>query len=141
MVQACHQGSLSAPVTEWKARAKVLDPSTNAKLQMTFFNGLVRQEYWVLDHRSDQGWLILQNDTSTIGLFQGMFEKNILTFNPGWDESAQTIPGFTDVREIEKKVMAAGFSPVKRVEAGPSGPAHFVISDPDGNVILIDQHV
>ena len=59
VVQACHKGSLSAPVTEWKARAKVLDPSTNAKLQMTFFNGLVRQEYWVLDHRADQGWLIL----------------------------------------------------------------------------------
>ena len=59
VVQACHKGSLSAPVTEWKARAKVLDPSTNAKLQMTFFNGLVRQEYWVLDYRTDQGWLIL----------------------------------------------------------------------------------
>lgn len=59
VVQACHKGSLSAPVTEWKARAKVLDTSTNAKLQMTFFNGLVRQEYWVLDHRPDQGWLIL----------------------------------------------------------------------------------
>ena len=59
VVQACHKGSLSAPVTEWKAKAKVLDPRTNAKLQMTFFNGLVRQEYWVLDHRADQGWLIL----------------------------------------------------------------------------------
>ncbi len=59
VVQACHKGSLSAPVTEWKAKAKVLDTSTNAKLQMTFFNGLVRQEYWVLDHRADQGWLIL----------------------------------------------------------------------------------
>ncbi|WP_312164578.1 lipocalin family protein [Phenylobacterium sp.] len=59
VVQACHKGSLSAPVTEWKAKAKVLDPATNAKLQMTFFNGLVRQEYWVLDHRADQGWLIL----------------------------------------------------------------------------------
>jgi apolipoprotein D and lipocalin family protein len=59
VVQACHKGSLSAPVTEWKARAKVLDTSTNAKLQMTFFNGLVRQEYWVLDHRPEQGWLIL----------------------------------------------------------------------------------
>ena len=59
VVQACHKGSLSAPATEWKAKAKVLDPRTNAKLQMTFFNGLVRQEYWVLDHRADQGWLIL----------------------------------------------------------------------------------
>ena len=59
VVQACHKGSLSAPVTEWKAKAKVLDTSTNARLQMTFFNGLVRQEYWVLDHRADQGWLIL----------------------------------------------------------------------------------
>ena len=59
VVQACHKGSLSAPVTEWKAKAKVLDTRTNAKLQMTFFNGLVRQEYWVLDHRADQGWLIL----------------------------------------------------------------------------------
>ena len=59
VVQACHKGSLTAPVTEWKAKAKVLDGSTNAKLQMTFFNGLVRQEYWVLEHRPDQGWLIL----------------------------------------------------------------------------------
>lgn len=86
-------------------------------------------------------YCIMKNGNALVGLFQGMFEGNMLTFNPGWDESAQTIPGFTDVREIEKKVMAAGFSPVKRVEAGPSGPAHFVISDPDGNVILIDQHV
>ncbi|HRI41790.1 MAG TPA: VOC family protein, partial [Bacteroidia bacterium] len=86
-------------------------------------------------------YYIMKNGNALVGLFQGMFDGNMLTFNPGWDESAQTIPGFTDVREIEKKVMAAGFSPVKRVEAGPSGPAHFVISDPDGNVILIDQHV
>ena len=86
-------------------------------------------------------YYIMKNGNALVGLFQGMFEGNMLTFNPGWDESAQTIPGFTDVREIEKKLMAAGFSPVTRVEAGPSGPAHFVISDPDGNVILIDQHV
>ena len=86
-------------------------------------------------------YYIMKKGNALVGLFQGMFDGNMLTFNPGWDESAQTIPGFTDVREIEKKVMAAGFSPVKRVEAGPSGPAHFVISDPDGNVILIDQHV
>lgn len=59
VVQACHKGSLSAPPTEWKAKAKVIDPKTNARLQMTFFNGLVRQEYWVLDYRTDQGWLIL----------------------------------------------------------------------------------
>jgi len=59
VVQACHKGSLSAPATEWKAKAKVIDLKTNAKLQMTFFGGMVRQEYWVLDHRSDQGWLIL----------------------------------------------------------------------------------
>lgn len=59
VVQACHKGSLSAPATEWKAKAKVLDPATNARLQMTFFNGLLRQEYWVLDYRPDQGWLIL----------------------------------------------------------------------------------
>lgn len=59
VTQACHKGSLSAAPTEWKAKAKVIDPATNAKLQMTFFNGLVRQEYWVLEHRTDQGWLIL----------------------------------------------------------------------------------
>lgn len=59
VVQACHKGSLTAPPTEWKAKARVLDPKTNAKLQMTFFNGLVKQEYWVLEHRADQGWLIL----------------------------------------------------------------------------------
>lgn len=59
VIQACHKGSLSAPLTQWKARAKIMDPATNARLQMTFFGGLVRQEYWVLDHRPDQGWLIL----------------------------------------------------------------------------------
>jgi lactoylglutathione lyase len=88
------------------------------------------------------GWAILQNGPVTIGVFQGMFEKNILTFNPGWDNKAQTVPGFTDVRELEKQLRSKGITPaVSNVAEKPSGPAHFVIADPDGNQIMFDQHI
>jgi hypothetical protein len=88
------------------------------------------------------GWAIMQNGPVTIGLFQGMFDKNILTFNPGWDNKAQTVPGFTDVRELEKSLKAKGITPaVSNTGEKASGPAHFVIADPDGNQIMFDQHV
>ena len=87
------------------------------------------------------GYLIMQNDTSTIGLFQGMFDKNILTFNPGWDRSAKTLPKFDDVREIQKQLKANGIALTTEADALSSGPASVVFSDPDGNQILIDQHV
>ncbi len=89
----------------------------------------------------DQKWLIMKNKTATIGLFQDMFEKNILTFNPGWDDLARPLDSFTDIREIQKDVELKGIDLVQKVKEGTSGPASFTIIDPDGNPILIDQHV
>lgn len=88
-----------------------------------------------------KSWLILQNETTTIGLFQGMFDKNIMTFNPGWDQKAQGLSEFEDVRDIQRRLKAAGIAPVKAADEGGDGPAHFVVVDPDGNQILFDQHV
>ena len=88
-----------------------------------------------------QKWLILKNGPTVIGLFEGMFEKNMLTFNPGWDADAQVVPSFTDVRELQARLEAQGVAIVTRADASTIGPAHFVIEDPDGNPILVDQHV
>jgi lactoylglutathione lyase len=88
-----------------------------------------------------QGWLILQNGSTTIGLFQGMFERNMLTFNPGWDGAANKLEEFTDVRELQRRLKAAGIEPVTAADESTSGPASFVVVDPDGNPILFDQHV
>ena len=90
---------------------------------------------------ASQGWLIMKSPSCVIGLFQGMFEKNILTFNPGWDESAQPLGSFTDVREIQGKLRAEGVEFASEADETTSGPASFVIVDPDGNPILVDQHV
>jgi catechol 2,3-dioxygenase-like lactoylglutathione lyase family enzyme len=86
-------------------------------------------------------WLILQNDTCTIGLFQGMFEKNSLTFNPGWDRAGSTLPDFDDIRDIQKSLKGQGLSLVLQADESSTGPASLMILDPDGNPILIDQHV
>lgn len=86
-------------------------------------------------------WLIMQNSTATIGLFQGMFEKNILTFNPGWDRGGQTLPRYTDIRELQRTLEARGIPLATRADEKSDGPASLVITDPDGNPILIDQHV
>lgn len=88
-----------------------------------------------------QNWLILRNDTTTIGLFQGMFDKNMLTFNPGWDWQCSTLADFTDVRELQRRIKAAGITPVSQADESTSGPASLVVVDPDGNPILLDQHV
>ena len=88
-----------------------------------------------------QNWLILKNGNCTLGLFQGMFPKNILTFNPGWDANAQNLESFTDVRDIQAKLKAQGLSITTEVATGTEGPGSLVIEDPDGNPILIDQHV
>ncbi len=90
---------------------------------------------------ASQNWLILKNGDHVIGLFQGMFEKNMLTFNPGWDQSAQTLPTFTDVRELQRQLEGRGIHPVQRADESTTGPASFVVVDPDGNPILVDQHV
>ncbi len=88
----------------------------------------------------DQNWLILKNGLHVIGLFQGMFEKNMLTFNPGWDQDAKEVTPFTDVRELQKQLKAAGVAFVSEADENTTGPASFVVTDPDGNPVLVDQH-
>ena len=88
-----------------------------------------------------QNWLILRNGTTTIGLFQGMFEQNILTFNPGWDWQAQPLESFSDVRELQRQLKAQGVELMNEADEDTTGPASFVAVDPDGNAILVDQHV
>ena len=88
-----------------------------------------------------QNWLIMKNGDHVIGLFQGMFEKNILTFNPGWDSNAQKLARFTDVRELQRQLKAQGVRMLQEAEEQGTGPASFMAVDPDGNTILVDQHV
>jgi predicted enzyme related to lactoylglutathione lyase len=90
---------------------------------------------------ASQNWLILKNGDHVIGLFQGMFDKNILTFNPGWDQSAQKLATFTDVRELQRRLKAQGVQLVNEADESTTGPASFIAVDPDGNPILVDQHV
>lgn len=89
----------------------------------------------------EKNYLILKNGNALIGLFQGMFENNILTFNPGWDESANLLESFHDVREIQQHLKKKGVQLQKEADAGTTGPESIVLTDPDGNTILIDQHV
>ena len=89
----------------------------------------------------EKHYLIMKNGNALIGLFQGMFEKNILTFNPGWDESANKVEPFDDVRTIQKHLKVSGIKIDNEADENTSGPASIVIQDPDGNTILIDQHV
>jgi lactoylglutathione lyase len=88
-----------------------------------------------------QNWLILRNSDHTIGLFQGMFEKNTLTFNPGWDKNAARVDTFTDVRELQRQLKTQGIELVSEADETTTGPASFIAIDPDGNPILVDQHV
>lgn len=88
----------------------------------------------------EQGWVILQNGSTNIGLFQGMFEKNMLTFNPGWDQSGAPLAEFTDIRDLQQQLKAAGLTIVQEAAEG-SDPASLVLIDPDGNPVLLDQHV
>lgn len=88
-----------------------------------------------------QNWLILKNANQAIGLFQGMFEKNILTFNPGWDSNAQKLSTFTDIRDLQRKLKAQGVMLMNEADENATGPGSFVAVDPDGNPIMVDQHV
>lgn len=90
---------------------------------------------------AEQNWTILKNGETVIGLFQGMFDKNMLTFNPGWNQQAEAVDSFTDVRELQKQLKADGVTIVNEADESTTGPASFVVIDPDGNPILIDQHV
>jgi lactoylglutathione lyase len=88
-----------------------------------------------------QNWLILKNGDHVIGIFQGMFEKNMLTFNPGWDNNAQKLDTFSDVRELQRQLKTQGVELLSEADESTTGPASFMVMDPDGNPILVDQHV
>lgn len=88
-----------------------------------------------------KNWLIMKNGNSIIGLFQGMFQGNLMTYNPGWDQNAQKLNEYEDIREIQKSLKAAGLSLISEADGTTAGPASLMISDPDGNMILLDQHV
>jgi catechol 2,3-dioxygenase-like lactoylglutathione lyase family enzyme len=88
-----------------------------------------------------QNWLILKNGDHVIGLFQGMFDRNTLTFNPGWDQNAQPVEGFTDVRELQRRLKEQGVPLAAEADEATQGPAYFMVIDPDGNPVLVDQHV
>ena len=94
----------------------------------------------IFHDQSDHGWVIMKSPTAVIGLFQGMFEKNIMTFNPGWDADGQNKDNFTDIRDIQKKLKAEGIKIAQEVDENTSGPASFIVEDPDGNPIMFDQH-
>jgi catechol 2,3-dioxygenase-like lactoylglutathione lyase family enzyme len=132
------------------------EPSTRGKRNMRLGNFSVslavkdihasRAFYEKLGFRAIGGdvsrnWLILQNEACTIGLFQGMFEKNTLTFNPGWDHEGKTLTDFDDVRDIQKSLESQGLPLITRADESTTGPASFLLLDPDGNPILVDQHV
>jgi catechol 2,3-dioxygenase-like lactoylglutathione lyase family enzyme len=97
--------------------------------------------FTVIGGDADQGWLILQSPSCTIGLFQDMFEKNTLTFNPGWNAKGETLENFTDVRDLQKQLKADGVTIASEADETTQGPASCIVIDPDGNPILIDQHV
>ena len=90
---------------------------------------------------ASQNWLILKNGDHVIGLFQGMFEKNTLTFNPGWDQAASPLDDFTDVRELQRRLKEQGVELAAEADEATTGPAYFMVMDPDGNPVLVDQHV
>ena len=89
----------------------------------------------------EQNWVILQNGSTTVGLFQGMFESNIMTFNPGWTKDQETLEDFQDVRELQSTLKERGITMMTEADETTDGPAHFIIADPDGNTIFFDQHV
>jgi catechol 2,3-dioxygenase-like lactoylglutathione lyase family enzyme len=117
--------SISLAVKDLEASRKFYE-----KLGFTIFGG-----------NAAQNWLILKNGDHVIGLFQGMFDKNIMTFNPGWDQNAKKLPTFTDVRELQRQLKAQGVQLVSEADESTTGPASFIAVDPDGNPILVDQHV
>ncbi len=94
----------------------------------------------VVGGNAEHNYLILRNRTHTIGLFQGMFDKNILTFNPGWNDQAEPVDDFTDVRELQRRLKAEGVELSQEADEASTGPASFVVVDPDGNPVLVDQH-
>jgi catechol 2,3-dioxygenase-like lactoylglutathione lyase family enzyme len=142
----------TAAVTAWSQTPKTIQPEGGKMELGTFSVSLAvkdltasRQFYEKLGFKGFAGdakhFLILKNGDAVIGLFQGMFDKNILTFNPGWDGNAGKLASFTDVRELQRQLKAQGIKLAKETDGSATGPASFVVVDPDGNQILVDQHV
>ena len=98
-------------------------------------------DFVVVGGNAAQNWLILRNGTVTIGLFQGMFDRNLLTFNPGWNDQAQAVETFTDIREHQRRLKSKGLEFASQADESTTGPASLMLIDPDGNPVLIDQHV
>lgn len=116
--------SMSLSVKDLKASKEFYE-----KLGFTSFAGSMQKNY-----------LIMKNDNALIGLFQGMFQGNILTFNPGWDENANNVENFDDIRTIQQQLKSDGLTLISEANEKTTGPASFMLTDPDGNVILLDQH-
>ncbi len=108
------------------------------KVSKAFYEKL---DFKVVAGKLEQNWIVLQNGGARIGLFQGMFDKNIMTFNPGWTKDKETMTDFQDVRELQRTLKARGITMTTAADETTEGPAHFTIADPDGNAILFDQHV
>jgi catechol 2,3-dioxygenase-like lactoylglutathione lyase family enzyme len=123
---------------EWVVELGAFSISLAVKASSDFYAKLGFQAF---GGDAAQNWLILKNGDTVIGLFQGMFEKNMLTFNPGWGSNAQPLKAFTDVRKIQRRLKAEGLELSSEADEHTQGPASLVIVDPDGNPILIDQHV
>jgi len=108
------------------------------KAAMAFYEKL---DFRQVAGKLEQNWVVLQNGNARIGLFQGMFPRNMMTFNPGWDKDKQTLPDFPDVRELQRAFKARGLTPSPAADEATTGPAFFMVTDPDGNQLLFDQHV
>lgn len=100
-----------------------------------------RLGFKIIDGDLAENWLIMKNGDHAIGLFQGMFKRNMLTFNPGWNQDANPLESFVDIREIQRQLKASGVEFIDEADEGTTGPASFIVMDPDGNPILVDQHV
>lgn len=137
----------SYPASEGPGQAQRWHPDSNFSVSLAVKDiAASRAFYEKLGFRAIGGdqaknWLVLQNETSTVGLFQGMFEKNMLTFNSGWGRKGGILPDFDDVRAIQKTLKGRGLTQAIEADESTSGPASFMVHDPDGNPILIDQHV
>ena len=109
----------------------------NLEQSRAFYEGL---GFSMVGGDPEQNWLILRSGSTTIGLFQGMFEKNILTFNPGWDSDSSELAEFTDIRQLQKRITGANIEITSPIDSDTEGPASFIVEDPDGNQIMFDQH-
>ncbi len=131
--------AFAAPRALWQTQASSsLRAVKDIKASKAFYEKLDFKE---VGGKLEQNWIILQNGTTTIGLFQGMFEKNIMTFNPGWTKDQETLKDFQDVRELQRALKKRGITMTTEADESTEGPASFVIADPDGNTIYVDQHV